>query len=91
MKRTVLVTHWDKNIDPEIIDIKGKTEKELIYDMYENSEKIVHALGADEEIINDIAVGEISKDEIMRKIKFETLDELLQHLNSVSEYYFRQK
>ena len=91
MKKTILVTHWDKNIDPEIFNIKGKTEKELIYDVYEISEKIMYVLGDDDELLNDIAEGEISKDTLLLKIKFETLNEFLKHLNSISDYHFREK
>jgi hypothetical protein len=85
------VTHWDKNIDPEIFTIKGKTEKELIYNVYECSEKIMYVLGEDDVLLNDIAGGEISKDELLHKITFETLDGFLEHLNTVSEYHFREK
>lgn len=91
MKKTILVTHWDKNIDPEIFSIKGKTEKELIYDVCDTSEKIMFTSGEVHDFANDIAEGEISKDELLLKIKFETLDEFLKYLNSISEYHFREK
>jgi hypothetical protein len=91
MKKQILVTYWDRNIDPEIFEIKGKTEKELIYEIYEKSEKIHYALGDDDELLNEIFDGEISKDELLLKIEFETLKDFLKHLNSISQYYFREK
>jgi len=91
MKRTILVTHWDKNIDPEILTIKGKTEKDLIYEYCEDSEKVMYALGEDDEFLNKQAEREIPKEELMREIKFETFDDFIKHLNDVSEYHFRDK
>lgn len=91
IRRTILVTHWDKNIDPEILTIKGETEKDLIYEYSEESEKVMYALGSGDEFLNKIAEGEIPREELIKEIMFETLDDFLKHLNSVSEYHFRDK
>ena len=42
-------------------------------------------------LLNDIAEGKISKDELLLRIPFETLDGFLQHLNAVSDYHFCEK
>lgn len=91
MEKKILVTHWDRRIDSEILTIKGNTEKELIYNVYEVSEKLMYALGEDDLLLNDIAEGKISKDELLLRIPFETLDGFLQHLNAVSDYHFCEK
>jgi len=88
IKKKILVTHWDHNIKPEIFTIKGKTEKRLILDVYYNSDRIVNALGENDEFINEVWNAELSKKELMEKILFETLDEFLSDLNDKSEYNF---
>jgi len=91
MKKQILVTHWDHNINPEIFKIKGKTEKRQILDVYYKSDKILYALGEDNEFLNDVWDAKLSKEELMEKIPFETLEEFFEDLNSKSEYYFREK
>jgi len=88
IKKKILVTHWDHNIKPEIFTIKGKTEKRLILDVYYNSDRIVNALGENDEFINEVWNAELSKKELMEKIPFETLDDFLSDLNEKSEYNF---
>lgn len=91
MKKKIIVTHWDHNIDPEFFTVKGETEKRLILDVYYKSDKIVYALGEDDVLMNEIWEGELTEEELMEKIPYETLDDFLSYLNSVSEYTFREK
>lgn len=90
IKKKILVTHWDHNIKPEIFTIKGKTEKRLILDVYYNSDRIVNALGEDDQFINEVWNAELSKEELMEKIPFETLNDFLSDLNEKSEYNFSE-
>ena len=91
MKRTILVTHWDKNIDPEILIIKGETEKELIYNYCLNSEKVMYVLGEDDVFLNKQAESTITKEELIKEIEYKTFDDFLTYLNNISEYHFRDK
>lgn len=91
IKKKIIVTHWDHNIDTEVFTIKGKTEKRLILDVYYKSDKILYALGEGDEFMNKVWEGELNKDELMEIIPFETLDEFLKDLNTKSKYYFREK
>lgn len=91
MKKTILVTHWDRNIDPEIFTIKGKTEKELIYDVYLKSEKLDYVLGENDEFLNEIIEDKTSKEELINKIPFETLRDFFSFLHENGEYRYREK
>lgn len=88
LEETIIVTSKsDPFNDPKIFTVRGDTEKELIYEIY-GSLYSPYLEDEDDIISNDIADGILNKQEILAKIKFDTLEEFLIHLNS-SQFYFR--
>ena len=77
------------NFRPETFEVSGETEKELIYDVYGKSEHLVYVLGEKDKLINEIWEAKTSKEEILKKIPFETLDKFLNFLSNKGDYRFR--
>lgn len=87
IKKTILITHME-GASPEVVEIEGENEKDLIYSLYELSFNIMYTLGEDDEILNDIVEGDISKDEILNKIKYHNLEDCLHNLSLKGQYRY---
>lgn len=87
IKKTILITHREGG-SPEVVEIEGENEKELIYSLYELSFNIMYSVGEDDEILNDIVEGDISKEEILNKIKYDNLNYFLNNLNLKNEHIY---
>ena len=78
MKKQIIVTSYQNNIEPIAFTIKGNTEKELILDMYIQYEDLMYTIGEEDEILN--MLGEYSDKECIKKIQHNTFDEFIEHL-----------
>ena len=86
MKKQIIITHYDKNIDPESFIINGKTDKDLILDFYKISNYIIYLVGENDNFLNDVYEGEYTDDELKNKISFNTLDEFIKFIEKKSDY-----
>lgn len=48
----------------------------------------MYSVGEDDEILNDIVEGDISKEEILNKIKYDNLNYFLNNLNLKNEHIY---
>ena len=89
MKKTIIITHYDRNIDPRSATVKGNTEKEMIYNLlsYEKTEDwSITAIGEDHPYIKATFDDEIPFSEAEPLLNFNTLEEFKEFVETRTDY-----
>lgn len=87
MRKKVIITHYDRGIDPQSATISGKTDKELIYSLIQRTgEWPISVLGEEHPLIVATFDGDIPVEEAVPLINFETLDEFKEFVETKTGY-----
>lgn len=89
MKLNIIISSIEPNITPKLFTANGKTEKDLVYDIYTNCDDVWEQL--DGEPIGDLIEyrynEQISKEDFMQQMEFDRVQPLLDSLSECETRY----